>query len=359
MTELDELLNLSLPTEKNLDRGFLESLGLSHYENLNSKIYSYFLTSEYSGVRSLFLDTLMHFVKERSTKRLILRDFEVVNEEHTGNGRIDMLIRDLENETAVIIENKIYHILNNNLADYWRHVKLPEQNKVGVVLSLKHEQIDESDNGNYFTLTHKEWSDQVLSTIDQYDIPNNLKVYIVDFCNSMNNLTESQDMNEKAEFFFNHPVQVLRAAETQQEAYKFVTGQIDQAAQMLGLQSSGQNSSYRYLWKEGEMEHTFYTIVFDGLLNGTNKLGVFIEMDAHDYPKLSLLDQELKDSPLLTGMKLNGTRTEQYSHFVYKEYALDLIQIKDLGSSLARFINQDFKPLMDEVHKIYSNSKDV
>ncbi|MDG4813791.1 PD-(D/E)XK nuclease family protein, partial [Hydrogenovibrio sp. 3SP14C1] len=65
-------------------------------------------------------------------------DFEIHTEYSTKEGRIDILL--LSSDSAIIIENKIYHHLNNGLREYSGYVenKIANKNAVyGLVLGLK------------------------------------------------------------------------------------------------------------------------------------------------------------------------------------------------------------------------------
>lgn len=81
-----------------------------------------------------------------------------IEREHTTNNgnRIDILIQ--TNDCSVIIENKIFHILNNDLSDYWLSVGGENDSKIGIVLTLHHIHIN---NPHYINLTHLEWISEI------------------------------------------------------------------------------------------------------------------------------------------------------------------------------------------------------
>ncbi|WP_298417129.1 PD-(D/E)XK nuclease family protein [uncultured Kordia sp.] len=133
---LTDFLALEIPTVKVPPDGFLEIIGLSHYETINSRIYSYFLDQEKNeNISSLFIYSLAEIILEKTGKSIIIDTFEVFTEVSTTKGRIDIVIEDCNNKSVIIIENKIYHHLNNPLLDYWKHYKY--KNKLGIILTLK------------------------------------------------------------------------------------------------------------------------------------------------------------------------------------------------------------------------------
>lgn len=110
--------------------------------------------------------------------------------------RIDLVIQDWNN--AILIENKVYHTLNNDLDLYWRSVKYPNARKTGLVLTLSPLYLRQS---NWVNITHKEWIDYVRTLIRERDIQldERNKIYLSDFMSTIEMLSDNK--KEKLEFY--------------------------------------------------------------------------------------------------------------------------------------------------------------
>ena len=100
------------------------------------------------------------------------REF-VVNDDK----RIDILLYTKDSRKAIIIENKVYHSLNNDLNLYQRSVRKMLGGKADVktiVLGMHHynlalyKQASEIETSNKFSITHKELLDKVFDNLSAY-----------------------------------------------------------------------------------------------------------------------------------------------------------------------------------------------
>lgn len=191
---IDELLKSrpSVPPHRTTN---LEILGLDQKELIYSRLLAYFLDLEEDHklgmlwLRSLILAT--KFPESRKEeKRNWLRRIEVSSldiEREVNN--IDLLIRetDLEKESqedekdqpkpskgnwAILIENKIWSKLHNDLAGYWDSVE--ERPKLGIVLAPYNlqEQIEDKikdrSDVDFYPLTYQELGNKVLELLPEY-----------------------------------------------------------------------------------------------------------------------------------------------------------------------------------------------
>lgn len=133
--ELKQFLDISsIPIIKQ-KIGFLEIIGKQHHENINSALYAHFLNCGNPELQALFLDSLLYLIHEKIYKKLNFSNYKITTEAITPKGRIDILIEDYYNQTAIIaiiIENKIYHYLDNNLEDYWQFSRFNDDKKAGI-----------------------------------------------------------------------------------------------------------------------------------------------------------------------------------------------------------------------------------
>src|SRR5690554_1082514 len=134
----------AIPQIKGNPTTFLGIARQPHYENVLSNIYAFFFNPNAEhGFQDLFIMSLLDCINSSSPGQSKdfsdFSDFTIETEFSTNKGgRIDLL---LKNDTsAIIIENKIYHTLNNNLKDYWSTIinRIEDETRViGIVLSLK------------------------------------------------------------------------------------------------------------------------------------------------------------------------------------------------------------------------------
>lgn len=351
MEELFELLSIEIPEKSNHDDGFLEILGLAHYENINSRIYAYFLDqSRNSKIAQIFLDALMDVVRSKTKKEIAIETFNVETEVVTIKGnRIDIVINDIENESAVIIENKIYHYLHNDLIDYWDHFSYNYENKIGVLLTLEAHNIPENARPWFVNVTHYEW----ISSVIQKGLPSGLNhkmyIYLNDFINTIDNLTKTIEMNELSKFYFQHTNKVKRAIETQQEAEVFVAQQLEQLAAKLGWETYGKNPNWRNIWDAKNKRQTFYTILLEDVMNGKKELSIVIEIEKDDRSFIPQIEHELSNDPAFNKLDKNSYSAGQFVHFLSKRYSLQLNELENLSDFLLEKIKTDFEEVMGKI----------
>ena len=153
----------SIPVAKGWQRSLMDITGIKHHENMWSDIYKFFfLENEQHQMGDLFIRSLEeliglnHFLSDFTVKREFVVD---------GDRRIDLLLYNKNLRRAIIIENKVYHSLDNDLNLYQRSVMkmLGDKSDIKtIVLGMHHysftryEQASEIKPSNLFSITHKE-----------------------------------------------------------------------------------------------------------------------------------------------------------------------------------------------------------
>lgn len=156
LSKLEKFLNEhQIPTVKKKALTFLGISKQPHYENVWSNIYAFFFnTDEEHNLNDLFINSLLELINENISSSFNLKSsFDIETEVGTKkNGRIDILLSN--NNDAIIIENKVYHHLNNDLDDYWYSIS--QTNKIGIILSLQKVHSNQITNPNFVGITHLE-----------------------------------------------------------------------------------------------------------------------------------------------------------------------------------------------------------
>jgi hypothetical protein len=185
--QYQELLEHQLPETEEQSESFLDIAGYPNYENVFSNIYAHFLNEGGAhGMKRMFLDALQNALN----LEIIFGEYAVVREFATKNGRLDILIEERdENENlvhAMGIENKVFHELNNDLADYQKSIK-SLQGEALVVLTV-HEVSDQRKDVHY--LTHKRWVSEIKKLMGNYVIGVDTKqlLLLTDFIQHIENL---------------------------------------------------------------------------------------------------------------------------------------------------------------------------
>lgn len=350
-SDILKLLTLDIPEYSKKEDGFLEIIQMSHYENVNSRVYAYFLEQKNNEkIAKSFLSALQELIKEKSEKEIEISEYICLAEDVTIKGnRIDITLNDTKNRSAIIIENKIYHHLDNDLMDYWNHFNYPNENKLGVLLTLNEHYIPEYVKDYFVNITHLEWISKVQELGIPSGIPHKFYVYLNDFFQTIENLSKNYEMNEQTEFYFEHASKILKAKETLTEAEKFINQQLQILASKLNLSVYGNSFIWRNLWDEKNKKKTFYTIIFNKLMHGEQKIQIIIELEREDKERVSELRDLLKDDELYLEMDRNSKPEKNYIHFAKRAYTLTTEEVKQFAETVQNLIVNDFDPVMNKI----------
>ncbi len=359
-SELLSLLSLPIPEATPATNGFLEIAGIAYHENVNSRIYAHFLNLEHEGVRLSFVNALLQLVHEKSGKDIALHTFTAQLEEVTNkNYRIDLLLKDPGNKTAVIIENKIYHHLDNDLENYWNHVPFEEKDKVGVLLTLYPHAIPEEVIGKFINITHSEWIGRIRANGLPMGIPPNYCIYINDFATTIDRLTKSYAMNEQARFYFQHASKIMAAKHTMDEAHRFIEDQLDVLCARLGWSKYGSSWEWRNIWDKENTINTFFTIWYDPIIKGELKFSIFLELTGQDKERMAELEPILANSEQFNAMEQKTHSAKHYIHFGVRNYTLTMEELEHFGEHMYQLILRDFAETIVTIIKYYYPDKNI
>jgi len=199
----------AIPVSRGWQRSLMDITGVTHHENMWSDIYSFFFnTEEEHGLNDLFIRSFEQLI---GIETHFLNDFKIVREYVAeSNKRIDLLMTDRDKPRAIIIENKVFHSLDNDLNLYNRTVQKNGYNDVKVIVlglkkyALKGKRTNEISHDNLFSITHIDLLKQVMSNLSSYeDGANPHHLYLLqEFYKNIKNITNMIDQEELA--FFCH-----------------------------------------------------------------------------------------------------------------------------------------------------------
>ena len=173
---LEDFKNIKSNINK-IELDFFSVSGYSHYENVISNILSFYLDSnEEHNMKDLWVASLISAYNKNSKKEVLDENFYDTNnierEKQTDKGgRIDLYLE--ANDYHIIVENKIYHDLGNDLDDYnstiFNKYKLDQSNMINIVLSLN--KIENSLPVNFVNITYDDLFCEIKLKIGKY-LPN-------------------------------------------------------------------------------------------------------------------------------------------------------------------------------------------
>ncbi len=213
ITKLEEWLSQhknEIPQKPTWKRTLLDIMGCTKLENRWSDLYQFFLLEEEEhGLKDLFIRSLEELIgveKGWMKNFCVLREYPTKESSTEKEGRIDLLILG-EDKKAIIIENKVFHTLEDNpLEQYvkttkekgWTDIKL-------IVLSLSNNygDIDSIDGCKCLNLTHSNYINKVKENLPNYLLEANSFYLLIlkNFIQNIINVTNMSATNDELLFF--------------------------------------------------------------------------------------------------------------------------------------------------------------
>lgn len=365
-----------MPSVKGKPKTFLGISKQPHYENVWSNIYAFFLrVEEVHDYKDLFIKSLVNVIHskwgqvEGDRPFVMIEDFEVITEVSTiKNGRIDILLSNPDQ--AIIIENKVYHYLNNNLDDYWNSVLGDLDDtalKVGVILSLhpiskdKYSGYDHSNK--YVNITHLELMKEVMKNRAEYehDVRVKYQVFLEDFNQNVINMSKPEMEEKELSFYLKNQSKINGLVRFKKSVYNHVVSEVENAGlrldnYTLDLVSNRFNHERLRYYVSKVNKDLMFTIIFGNLLNEKCSLEIIIDVknELLKFSKQELLaipPSETYQSIVQASFK-EGT-VNNWAHYAYKIYHhLTSEQLAGLADFILEKLEKDgFIQLMKELEK--------
>lgn len=347
--------------------------GFPHYENVMSNVYAYFLDpNENHGLGSLFIDALQVILSSSYDfdHVEIMREYTV-----TDQKRIDILIANTSEESkhqikqAIIIENKMFHLLNNDLDKYYAFFdKLEKGNKRGVVLTLK--PLTVSDH-RYRNVTHQDWVDQIKSMIAGHaiqDIPPDTQHMLNQFFQNLTNHTTVSDMKEQFNLITKNHKKVKAIEEAKNQLDKHIWRQIeDVSAHLVDLNfeveiRKGAGLAYCYSRDPSKASGVFFTFFPAIKWQDNPSISIVLELKnkglekKDEIDKLSFIEEEKEIKHTLDEQQLN----QGYLHYASKVFPITDHEINNLSAYIAQCIRSSpLQTMYDQIIELLYNTEDT
>ena len=349
--ELYQLLLLKIPVSRQSPTGFLEIAGAATSEVVNSKVYSKFLDPTFNqDISNLFITALTQLIAEKCGRVLSIDVFQVLTEVVTVDGnRIDLYIDDADNCTAIIIENKIYHHLSNDLEGYYKYCSYSDEQKVGVLLTLETVEIPPAVGSSFVNIRHVEWMDRIELLGLPSGLPNRYYIYINDFIATIKYLSATMEMDDSARFYFDHADSVNKAIDTQKTAALFVDNQLRLAASKLNLLITSSNKEYKVFENKHTHPEVFYTIVFSGLFASVKRITIILELSGEKFKSRLEIRKQLSSRQAYKDLAEGRKSRKDHGHFVYKDYNVINEDVNNLSDFIVQMVTRDFEPITQEI----------
>lgn len=364
--QITELFNYNPAPRTEFAPDLFSLSGFPHYEDVLSNWYAFFFrTEEKHGFGRLFVHALLDLIREKTANTpdsFMDRRVQCKREVQTDKGNyIDLVLYDEENDTntfnqAILIENKVYHFLHNDLKDYYESIKTADSaQKRGVLMTLWPQS---NLPPEYVNITHREFIKKVLLLLPQYwgHAGEKYLIYLKDIEQNIQRLTSEMQMNTNIRFYIENTAKFHAMQQVAKEATDFVYGQIKQAAAKLELGYSGTVEDYRHIWQDG-VKHIYYTVLLHDFLKDGKTIHVVIEL--WDKKALGLIAEynavcEKIESDPHVNRKPSYDGKSNYRYYAWATYTFTPEQIENLSEILATGIKEDLEPIRKAITAVYT-----
>lgn len=290
-SELKEFLKDDIPLVEPKEETFLNIINREHHENIWSNLYAFFFDPEGKhGLGRLFVTSFLELIPQKANSLTLGNSITVKREVSTKDKkRLDLAIY-LDN-SAILIENKVLHKLDNDLQNYWSSCK--KKNKEGVVLSLYPVAIKSEDEANWINITHKMFMDKVMNNFKKLDVDKSDKYVVIlnDFYINICNVTSSMDKN-KIDFCFDNISMVEKVTQLRNHVYSGIKASIRSGAKQFNLTADEKERASCIYYKTGDKE-LMYTILYDKLFTESKSIKIIIELNGGLIDKYKEHEKEI------------------------------------------------------------------
>lgn len=353
LTALQTFLNQNeIPKIKGKPKTFLGIAKQPHYENVWSNIYAfYFDVNEVHQLKDLFIKSLLELIPTSFLVKggVVLEsftNFTIMTEYGTKNQkRIDLLLQN--EEQAIIIENKVYHTLNNDLDEYYNEIKVGS--KVGIVLSLH--PVSDIKHPHFINITHAQFLERVLFNLGGYVVEASDKylVFLKDFYQNINNLSHPVMEKNAIQFYYKNQQEINELVKFKYKLREHIVNQIVNACHQLDGVSKLEprantfNDKRLVYYVSNRHSELMFTVVYEQLLTEEKRMYIAVEMegsllkDRKIYEQIHFTEEE-KQVAFSDHFR---TTSMDWSHFAVQHYHPTEEEIANLSQFIIAKLNED------------------
>lgn len=352
--EFKELLSAPVSEIEERHPSFLDIAGYPNHENVFSNIYQFFLEEKHHGMGRVFLSALDDCVPD---KDLMVEDYRVCREVFTNDGgRIDITIEEVDSDgnvtKVILIENKVFHTLENDLEDYMNTYSSSIE-RVLIVLSLEEIKIDEQ----YVNITHLQWVNRVKerlgSVIETFQIK--YLTLLQDFIQHIHRYYQKRIDMDSISYLFENGQQINKIKTLEQEGIKYISDEISKKI-------SSTNWSWGRLIPSGlqiqRSDSALIGYVFYNKVYAEKSIKIELWLKGEKYvnlryekPLSGKLNQIIKKGTINDQVSEN---TKEWYYLANKTYEnISLNQIEEIGNELVKILQSDWEEFSQEIEKEY------
>lgn len=343
-----------------LDRGIIQVkekettvfdiAGFPHYENVVSNIYAYFFDpNKEHGLGSLFLDSL---------QELINTDFrftspEVLREKTTKKGgRIDLVIQDADKQDkkVILIENKVYHWVHNDLDDYYNSYKALKMK--GVLLSVSP---IKTGHKEFVNITHDQLLNKVFANLGLLllSVPEQSLYLLKEFSKNLKNFVMSHEIRSYYEFYqrnYSAIGQVQKLQSTLEEHVWSQIGRVPELLKGMGLKLGGTSSSRLRYFLTTKTEHVYFTVFPHVLDKREPSIHLVVELQKKGVKLVEKINEiEFTSEERGVLQEITAVRPH-WLHFASQSFTLSNEDVEELGEFIKNKI--EISPLKSIFSKV-------
>ena len=358
--EYDLVINERIVLASPSDRTIFDISEYPHYEEVISNWYAFFFdpSAEHS-LRDLFLQSLIEFITEKHNSDFSMQNCHVERELQTNKGNfIDLVLYEQAEEdeifeSAIIIENKIYAGIYNDLDDYYDSVKTEPGQKVGIVLSLHEiEKLPES----FINITHEKLLEVIQRNLGEYVVSAKLKYIhtLQDFISNLKQMTRLEDMQDHIKYYFDNATKIDDLVDLKAQAKNYLKENLRHAVAGSSYEWKREaEGAFRFAYSNGRILFYLYTIekilrekkfVLSVWLNGEKVVKHWKRVGGSDKISSEKYQQEYQ-------LKLFPHEpSDEWVSLADKEY--EITNIENFGEEVFEFLIEDWSKFLEDVTDI-------
>lgn len=363
LEQLQTFLNQNeIPKIKGKPQTFLGIAKQPHYENVLSNMLAfYFDVNEEHQCKDLFIKSLLELINDSRFETFL--DFDVYTEYGISTQkRIDIV---LQNDTqAIIIENKVYHHLHNDLHAYYDEVEA--DHKVGIVLSLY--PISNIKHPHFINITHLALLNKVMQNLGNYILEASDKyvVFLKDLYQNIINLSYDLMSKENLEFYYKNQKKINELVTFQKSVKSHILSELIKAGQtlenlnLLQPRSNSQLDGRLVFYISPKHPDLFFTILYEDLLKEERTMKIMIEMQGKLLKDRGVFKEKIKfsEKEALNFADHFKNTSLHFAHFMLKEYELGENDIINLSEFIQqRLVDDHMLSAFGKIENFLDNKK--